>query len=64
MLQKLDFTGQTALVLGASKGIGLATSKILAAYGATVILAARSREIVEAQAKLIRQNNFNALPVH
>jgi len=64
MLQKLDFTGQTALVLGASKGIGLATSKILAAYGATVILAARSRETVEAQAKLIRQNNFNALAVH
>jgi len=64
MLQRLDFAGKTALIIGASKGIGLATSKILAAYGATVILAARSIEIIEAQAQLIRSDELNALAVH
>lgn len=42
MLQPLNFEGKTALVMGASRGIGLATAKVLARYGATVVLAARS----------------------
>lgn len=64
MLQTLDFTGQTALVLGASQGIGLATAKTLAKYGATVVLAARSLEQIEAHAEEIRSLNLRAFAVH
>ena len=48
-----DQHGRTALVTGASDGLGLATSIALAAHGATVLLGCRSREKGErAQAKV------------
>ena len=56
MQQKLDFTGKTALIFGASKGIGLATAKTLSAYGANVVLAARSFDLVDRYAKEINSN--------
>ncbi len=43
-----DLTGQTALVTGASKGIGAATAKALAAAGAHVVLTARDVRALEA----------------
>ena len=64
MLQELDFKGQTALVLGASQGIGLATAQTLVAYGATVILAARSLTVIEQQANEIDPAGIKALAVH
>lgn len=42
MKQSLNFNGKTALIMGASRGIGLATAQVLAQYGANVVLAARS----------------------
>lgn len=43
-----DFTGQVAIVTGGSDGIGLATAKLLARCGATVIICARRPEKLEA----------------
>lgn len=38
----VDLNGKTALITGASRGIGEATARIFADYGANVVLAARS----------------------
>ena len=43
----IDLNGKTALVTGASRGIGEGIARALAESGANVILAARSRERVE-----------------
>ena len=43
----IDLNGKTALVTGASRGIGEGIARALAESGASVILAARSRERVE-----------------
>jgi gluconate 5-dehydrogenase len=45
--------GKTALVAGASRGLGLAIARGLASAGARTILAARSREALETQAAAI-----------
>jgi len=42
-----DLSGKTALVIGASSGIGLATANLFADAGATVHAAARRREAIE-----------------
>ena len=51
----IDFKGKTALITGASRGIGAATAIRLAHYGANVVLAARSNAQIEAVASRIRQ---------
>lgn len=46
----LGLTGKNVLVPGSSSGIGLAVARALGAEGANVVLAARRRETVEAEA--------------
>ena len=49
----LQLKGKTALVTGASQGIGRATAKGLAAEGVTLCIAARRRELLEQLAREI-----------
>jgi NAD(P)-dependent dehydrogenase (short-subunit alcohol dehydrogenase family) len=52
--------GRLALVTGASRGIGAATARTLAAAGAHVVLAARDRDALEAVAQAIRDEGGEA----
>ncbi|QTJ70672.1 SDR family oxidoreductase (plasmid) [Rhodococcus sp. ZPP] len=49
-MSNCDLKGRTALVVGASRGIGLATAQAFAAAGADVILTSRSAQSAEAAA--------------
>lgn len=56
----LNFSGKTALITGASQGIGLATAEILSKYGATVVLAARSIDMLREHAQRISTQDVQA----
>jgi len=55
-----DLSGKTALVSGASRGIGAAIAHVLAAHGAHVICTSRKVEACEAVAGEIRGNGGSA----
>ncbi len=54
--------GKIALVTGASQGIGSTIARKLAARGARVVLAARSKDKLDALAREIRDGGGDALP--
>jgi NAD(P)-dependent dehydrogenase (short-subunit alcohol dehydrogenase family) len=54
VLAGIDLTGRRFLVTGASGGLGLETTRALAAHGATVVMAARNREKNQAAADVVR----------
>ena len=49
----LGLTGRTALVMGASSGLGLASAEALASEGANVTVFGRRREVLEREAERI-----------
>lgn len=59
----VDLTGRTALVTGASSGLGWHFSKVLAACGAKVAVAGRRKERLEALATEIRADGGTAIPI-
>ncbi|MEO8656866.1 MAG: SDR family oxidoreductase [Bryobacteraceae bacterium] len=58
-----SLNGKTALVTGASRGIGLAIAKELARAGASTILTARSLDSLEREAKALLDEGLSALPL-
>ncbi|MGE5621801.1 MAG: SDR family NAD(P)-dependent oxidoreductase, partial [Bacillota bacterium] len=55
-----DLTGKIALVTGASRGIGEAVARTLAAYGAHVIVSSRKAESCDAVVAAIREAGGSA----
>ncbi len=58
-----DLSGKTALITGASRGIGEATARLLAAHGARVIISSRRQDACEAVARSIRDGGGEAVAV-
>jgi NAD(P)-dependent dehydrogenase (short-subunit alcohol dehydrogenase family) len=62
-LTRRHFQGKTALITGASRGIGLAIARALAAAGANVVVAGRNQASLSRVAKELRRNKVDALSV-
>ena len=61
--EKKDFQGKTAIVTGASKGIGLSIAEQLAMRGANVVISSRKQEACDEVAKSLTSKGFTALGV-
>lgn len=57
----MQIQGSVVVVTGASSGIGLATARSFTRAGATVVLAARSSETINAVAEELRELGHEAL---
>ena len=62
-MAKKKLQGQVAIVTGASRGIGAATAEMLAKWGASVVLVARSQEEIETLAARLRSEGGKAIAV-
>lgn len=58
-----ELAGKTALITGASRGIGAATARLMATNGMKVVLAARTLSDCEKIAAEIRQNGGEAIAI-
>ncbi|ASW87713.1 MULTISPECIES: SDR family oxidoreductase [Mycobacterium avium complex (MAC)] len=55
-MSELDLADRTAIIVGASRGIGLATAKVLAAAGCNVVLTSRRQDAVDRAAAEVDGN--------
>src|SRR4051794_34676554 len=60
VLERIDLSGQTIVVTGASSGLGEETSRALSAAGAHVVMAVRDSGKGEAAARRIRDRHPDA----
>jgi|TARA_R110002020_G_scaffold2447_3_gene11476 NAD(P)-dependent dehydrogenase (short-subunit alcohol dehydrogenase family) len=61
--QRFDLTGKTALITGASSGLGEHFARVLAAAGARVVVAARRAERLARLVKDLQDQGYEALAV-
>ena len=59
----ISFEGKVALVTGAASGLGLATAKAFAEFGASVTLADWNEKAVQAAAKELTESGYKTLAV-
>jgi NAD(P)-dependent dehydrogenase (short-subunit alcohol dehydrogenase family) len=59
VIEGVDLTGKTAVVTGASSGIGVETARALAAAGASIVLAVRKSSVGDRVAAEIRDSTGN-----
>lgn len=59
-----SLSGKTALIAGASRGIGLAITKAVAAAGAKTIMAARSMDALEKETAALCEADHDARPLY
>lgn len=59
----MDFSGKTALIVGASSGIGKETAIMFARSGASVVLAARREELLEEITAELKNEGLNAAQI-
>jgi NAD(P)-dependent dehydrogenase (short-subunit alcohol dehydrogenase family) len=52
-VSQLDLTGRTAIITGASRGIGLAAAQAIAAAGGNVVLTSRPQKSADAAAEAV-----------
>jgi len=55
--------GRVSMITGASRGVGRVMSRLFAREGAKVVCVARSRDLVEETASMIRHDGFEAIAV-
>ena len=60
---KYDYKGQVVLVTGAGSGMGLTTANLFAENGASVVLADRNEEAVQAAAKILNNKGHQAIAI-
>jgi NAD(P)-dependent dehydrogenase (short-subunit alcohol dehydrogenase family) len=58
-----SLSGKVALVTGGNSGIGFATAKVLASYGAKVAITGTRTDATEMAAEKLKKEGFDALPV-
>lgn len=63
MRDLFDLNGRVALITGSSRGIGEATARLLAQYGAHVIISSRKQDACEAVAASIRESGGQATAI-
>ena len=64
MAEMGSLAGKTALVTGASRGIGLAIARRLGKMGAKVSICARDTKRLEEAVNILRQDGISALGMH